>query len=132
MVLQILLSIFGLRISIIAGPEFFIRRIALVVVRFIVVVVALRTFPVIPSLPPLRGNKIGASMSVEMPLADVGRVITGRLENFGHTKLVRGKIQIVYKHAGGQRKTSGHKRRAMRRTNRTDRHCVAEIHRFPG
>ena len=74
----------GLGECVVAGPVKFLRRGAGIIMGMVVFVIALGGFPIIEALPAFGRNEGEPSMAVEVPFADICRVVAGGLEDFSH------------------------------------------------
>ena len=80
-VAQVRLGVAGLGQGVVAFPHEPLVRVAGIVRRAVVVVGAFEHLPVLEALPPLGRNIARAAAAIDVPLADIGRVVAARAES---------------------------------------------------
>src|SRR3989339_670410 len=98
----------------------------------IIVMVALRSLPVIPTLTALRWNKIPAPIPIQMPFAYEGRRVASRFQYLRETQFLFRQVSVIEEHSGRGWVAAGHQGCAIWRANRTDRHRITEIYGVVG
>src|SRR5207245_3726407 len=110
MVADVFAGVTGLFDGVVTGPFQFVRGIR-VVKGVRVVVRAFERLPVVEALTAVVWDELRASVSVQMPFADVAGVITFRLKNLGDGRRVWIERNVIEKDTVRQWPLSGQQRR---------------------
>ncbi len=69
----------------------------------VVIVGAFQRFPIIETLPPFTRNKVGAAIAIQVPFANITRIIACPAKHFGQRDRIGRQWHVVHKHTRGER-----------------------------
>ena len=129
---DVLPGIPGLGVGVVPLPLALGRVVARVVVGSVVLVGALQHLPVVEALAALLGDVGVAAVTVEVPLADVRRLVPGRREDLAHAQLFVGQVEVVQEHPRTEGIAPGHEGGAIGRADGADADRVGEVDALGG
>ena len=92
---QVRLGVAGLGQGVVALPDELLVRVAGIVRGMIVVVGAFEHLPVLEALLPFGRDIAGAAAAIDVPLADIGRVVAARAESLCEACSVLAQLYVV-------------------------------------
>ena len=117
MAAEIIAGLMRLGHGVITGPFPFVRGIG-IVKGVGVVVRAFERLPVVEALTAFARDKVGTPVTVQMPFADVARVIASGLQNLGEGRRIGMERDVIEKDTVRQWPLSGQQRRPGGRADR--------------
>ena len=102
------------------------------IARLVVVVRTLESLPVVEALPAFRWDVGGAARAIDMPLADIARVVACLAQGLCERGGLCVEAQIVQKKPMGERILAGQEAGTVRAANRNARYGVSKVYALVG